>query len=237
MKITDLQRKSFLNSLKSYKKIYLGKKNSELDESATRIMVNNFLSIVLGYTELEEIKTEYAIRGTYADYVIESDRKKHFIVEVKAISLNLSDKHLRQALNYGANEGIEWIVLTNGRQWQLYRIIFSKPIREKQIFDFDLSDLSQLKKSVDMMFYLTKRNVEKGNLENLWSRFQALEPQELAKRLYNEDIIRLFKRSLKQKTGLLFSNQDVLDSIYELVSNEIETVKPTLRKVIAKKKK
>ncbi len=49
--------------LREYRKKYLTKKqNLEVDESATRIMVNSFLTTVLSYLELDDIKTEYNIR-------------------------------------------------------------------------------------------------------------------------------------------------------------------------------
>lgn len=82
---TANQIQTLRDTLKTYKKKYLRKEFSNLDESATRIMTNNFLTEILGYKELEEIKTEYRIRSEYADYVIQLKRKKHFVVEVKSI--------------------------------------------------------------------------------------------------------------------------------------------------------
>ena len=89
-------------ALKKYSKKYLNGKYTELDESGTRLMINSFLMDVLGYEALEEIKTEYMIKGTYADYVIQIKGKRHFLIEVKALTLNLSEAHLRQAINYFA---------------------------------------------------------------------------------------------------------------------------------------
>ena len=126
---TERQKQQFEKRLREYRKKYLTKKqNLELDESATRIMVNYFLTDVLGYTELDDIKTEYAIKGGYADYVIQLARKKHFVVEVKSIQIDLNAHHLRQSRGYAADEGIDWILLFNGKQIQLYRVIFGKPI-------------------------------------------------------------------------------------------------------------
>ena len=101
---TANQLQELRNKLKDYKRKYLKKEFSALDESATRIMTNNFLTEILGYQELVEIKTEFRIRSEYADYVVQLKRKKHFVVEVKSIGLDLSEKHLRQSLSYAANE-------------------------------------------------------------------------------------------------------------------------------------
>jgi len=107
--LTPAKKRKMVSVIKDYHKKYLGRKFSDLDESGTRLMVNSFLTDVLGYISIEEVKTEYMIRGTYADYIIQINRQRHFLVEVKALSIDLSEKHLRQAVNYGANEGIEWL--------------------------------------------------------------------------------------------------------------------------------
>ena len=60
---TDLQRTKVLESLKSYKRRYMKKEFGELDESATRIMINAFLTEVLGYKELNEIKNRICYQG------------------------------------------------------------------------------------------------------------------------------------------------------------------------------
>ena len=75
---TNNQLAAIKENLKTYKRKYLRKEFSSVDESATRIMINYFLTEILGYRELEEIKTEYRIRQEYADYVVQLKRKKHF---------------------------------------------------------------------------------------------------------------------------------------------------------------
>lgn len=232
---TPIQLKQFHDNLKAYRKRYLRKKYYELNESATRLMVNSLLTDVLGYTELEEIKTEYRIKGEYADYVIQLGRKKHFVVEVKAIQLDLSEKHLRQSINYAANEGIDWVLLTNGKQIDLYRVIFGKPINTKKVFGFDLTDQKQFNQSVDLLYYLSKKSVMRNELEHFWKRFQTLEPSALCKNLYAIEVVRFLRRTLKNKTGLLFSELDILDSIHQIVTTKIESVKPK-SPIVAKKK-
>lgn len=233
---TEFQKDQLLKNLKEYKKRYLRKSYSERDEADTRIMVNHFLTEVLGYKELEEIKTEYRIRGEYADYVIQLARKKHFIVEVKAIQLDLSEKHLRQSMNYAANEGVDWVILTNGRQIELYRVIFSKPIDSKKVLSFDLADANELKKSAEFLIYLTKKSVLKNELEHFWKRFTALEANILCKNLYGIEVVRFLKRALKKKSGLNFGEDRILSSIHEIITTKIESTKPRAPLTLFKKK-
>lgn len=223
---TKTQIAKILSQLKVFKKKYLIKKYAELDESGTRLMINSFLTDILGYEELSEVRTEYAIKGTYADYVIQVDRKKHLVVEVKAIQIDLSEKHIRQAVGYAANEGIDWVLLTNGRQFELFRIIFGKPISHKRVFSFDLSIDSDLKKSAEFFILLTKKNLLKKELEQFWVHFQALEPKKLCKYFYSKEVISFLRRTLKKEAGLTFSEDDIFESVHQIIITKIPSQKP-----------
>lgn len=213
--------------LREYRKKYLTKKqNLELDESATRLMVNYFLTGVMGYVELDDIKTEYNIRGEYADYVIQLARKKHFVIEVKSIQLDLNDRHLKQSTSYAANEGIDWILLFNGKQIQLYRVIFAKPISVHKVFDYDLSDLKTMKEASEHLIYLTKNAVAKGEMETYWKRFDALTPASLIKTIYTADVIKAIRLKIKKNSGINFDQADILEAVHHLVTVECEAVKP-----------
>ncbi|HEX8390277.1 MAG TPA: hypothetical protein VF597_02565 [Candidatus Saccharimonadales bacterium] len=220
---TDLLEKR----LREYRKRYLTKQqNMELDESATRLMVNFFLTGVMGYVELDDIKTEYSIRGEYADYVIQLARKKHFVIEVKSIQIDLNARHLRQSTSYAANEGIDWILLFNGKQIQLYRVIFAKPISVHKVFEFDLSELPTIKQAAEHLIYLTKPAVAKGEMETYWKRFDALTPASLIKTVYSADVIKAIRLKVKKNSGINFEQNDVLEAVHALITNAHEASKP-----------
>jgi hypothetical protein len=223
---SDAQKTVLLQKLRKYRQKYLVKKFKELDESATRIMVNNLLIDVLGYKELEEVKTEYAIKGAYADYVVQVERKKHFVVEVKAIQIDLSEKHLRQAVGYAANEGIDWILLANGRCYELYRVIFGKPITWRKVCSFDLNDQAHLKTAVDCLSYLTRRNAMTGNLEKFWKRFQALDPKNIAKIMHSIEVVKFLRKRLKKDVKILFPEEEIYESLHQVIINKIDMPKP-----------
>lgn len=234
---TQAQIKSLTERMKIYKKRYIRQQYMELDESATRLMVNSLLTEVLGFTELEEIKTEHRIRGEYADYVIQLQRKKHFIVEVKSIQLDLTEKHLRQSVSYAANEGIDWIILTNGKQIELYRVLFGKPIDTRKIFEFDFSNKDDFKKMPEFLAYLTKKAVMKNELEDFWKRFEALEPVQLSRNLYSIEVVKFLKKVLKSKTGLSFEESAILESIHQIVTTKIDCLKPKAPVDVFKKRR
>lgn len=236
--ISSSKADKMLVALKDYKKRYLSKALSDLDESGTRIMINNFLTSILGYQELEEIKTEYMIKGTYADYIVQIGGKRHFLVEVKAFSIDLSDKHLRQAVNYGANEGIEWAILTNGKQFQLYKIIFEKPIGEKLVFEIDfIAEDFNVKAALEQFQYLHRDAVVKKSLADLWSRYSALDPLNIAGLLFSPHVVAFLKKELKSKYDSKFEDDEIIESLTEVVCNEIPAEKLKIPRFKTAKKK
>ena len=207
---TPTQEKALEKALREYRKRYLSKKeNLNANESTVRLKVNSFLSNVLGYTLIDEIKTEHTIRGTYVDYVIQLNKKIQFVVEVKAASIDLTDRHLKQAVDYAANEGVDWVILTNGNQIKLYRVIFEKPIRSQEIFSFDLTNLSTIRTAAKHIVNLTKRSVLKGELEIYWKRFDALTEDNFRKALRSPEVIRAIRLQIKRKSNINFTDNEI----------------------------
>lgn len=219
--LTSNKRAKMLNGLKLYKKKFLDR-NMELDESGTRLMINSFLSDVLGFTPIDEIRTEYMIKGTYADYMIQTNGVRHFLVEVKSLSLQLSDKHLRQTINYGANEGIEWALLTNGKTFEFYKILFNQPIESRLIFSVDLTDGHQLKNQVEFLQYLHKDAIAKKSLKLLWNKCEALHPMNVLSIIYSKEVVNVIRRLIKTKYGEKCDDEELLNSLNKIVCEKID---------------
>ncbi len=212
---TEAQKAKVLSALKEFKRKYITKRNKDADESATRLMINYFLSEVLGYTEIDEIKTEYNIKGVYADYVVQTLRRKQFVVEVKAMGIDLNDHHLRQSVGYAANEGIDWIVLTNGRTLRFYRVLFEKPIRYELVATIEFTDATpkQLSGYADFLCAFSKRGVEKKEHEMLWSRTTALSTSTISKLMYSNHVVSYLRRELKKSTSINFDEEAIKKAV------------------------
>ena len=78
------------------------------------------------------------------------------------ISYLKSSGTFRQAVNYGANEGIQWVILTNGLIWQIYNIRLKKTIVFDKILEFNFFDLNSRKQEDrDQLFLLAKEGLSK----------------------------------------------------------------------------
>ena len=239
--LTLLKQQKLLSSLKAYHKEFLNGGLKELDESGTRLMINRFLSDVLGYKQIEEIRTEYMIKGTYADYLIQVDKTRHFLVEVKALSFELSEKHLRQTINYGANEGIEYAMLTNGKSFEFYKILFEKPISSRLIFAVDLSDAAALKNAANYLQYLYKDSVVKNSFEPLWNKCEATNPYNIAGIICSDIVLKCIKKLIKNKYNEKCSDDAILSAVHKIVTDKmnpdlIRPFKPARAKARKEKK-
>jgi hypothetical protein len=169
---------------------------------------------------------------------VQTGGKRHFLVEVKAYSIDLSDKHLRQAINYGANEGIEWAMLTNGRVFQMYKILFEKPIREELVFEIDFtSEEYDVKAANELLTYFHRDAIVKDSLEMLWSRCAALEPVGLAGLLFSPQVVGFLKKELRAKYDTKFEDDEILEALTEIVCSEIPLEKLKIPKFKKAKKK
>src|SRR6188472_3550779 len=124
--------------LKRFQPILASAKSRDVNESDTSMIATDVLADVFGYDKYSEVTRELAIRGTYCDLATRIDGKFQMLIEVKAIGLELKDAHAKQAVDYAANQGVEWVALTNGNLWKVFRVIFAKPIETELVLDIDI---------------------------------------------------------------------------------------------------
>ena len=186
------------SSLKKFQGIVQSAKSRDVNESDTVTIVTDMLSAVFGYDKFLEITSEFEIKGTRCDLAIKMDGKAQALIEVKAVGIELKDTHTRQAVDYSANSGIEWVMLTNAVRWQVYRVIFGKPVDQELILDFDLLNLSPKKdEDIEKIYLLAKEGWCKSALEDFDSQRQALSRFLLGAVLTSVPILKLVRRQLK----------------------------------------
>ncbi len=120
--IPTVTSKRIASVVPKFKKVLEQAREQDVNESDTVTIITDILEEVFGFDKYTEITREYAIQGTYCDLAIRIGKKVEYLIEVKAIGIELKDTHLRQAFSYASQEGIKWVVLTNGIMWQIYRV-------------------------------------------------------------------------------------------------------------------
>ncbi len=200
-KIPVKVQERIVSGVKRFQPILEAAKNRDVGESDTVTIVTDMLADIFGYDKYSEITSEYAIRGTFCDLAtkLEGDTEPSLLFEVKAIGLDLKDAHIKQAVDYAANKGTDWVVLTNGVGWRVYKITFSKPIEHELVIEIDFLSLSHKnQKDLDSLYLFCKEGWIKSVLGEFHSQRQALSKFFLSAVLLSEPLLQVVRRELKR---------------------------------------
>jgi hypothetical protein len=208
--------------LKRYHDILVAAKKRDVSESDTVVIVGDMMADILGYEKYVEISTEFAVKGTYVDLAVKVGNEIHFLVEAKAIGVELKDLHVRQAIDYGANQGVEWAILTNGAVWRIYKIEFKKPISHVLVAEVDLLAVN-VKDDDAVLFFanLCKEGFAKSQMDEFYEQHQATNKHTLAVVLLSEKMLNHFRLGLRH--------------IFPSVRVDAETLEYVLRNEVLKR--
>jgi predicted type IV restriction endonuclease len=123
--------------MKQYQPIIAAARARDINEADTVTIVKDMLADVFGYDKYSEVTSEHCIRGNYCDLATKLDGAIGALIEVKAVGLELKDNHVRQVIDYAANQGAEWVLLVNAVYWRIYHVVFGKPIEHELVADID----------------------------------------------------------------------------------------------------
>jgi hypothetical protein len=185
--------------IKKFQNILKNAKSKDINESDTVTIIMDMLSEIFGYDKYLEITSEYAIKKTYCDLAIKIDNKLRFLIEIKAIGMEMKSDHIKQAVDYGSNQGIDWVILTNGIYWKIFKIIFGKPVSNELIYEFDFLNLNPKKPSdIDLLYYVSKESLGKSALEDYRLQKQTLSKFFIGQILVTEPILESIRKTVKK---------------------------------------
>lgn len=185
--------------LKKYQNILIAAKARDISESDTVVIIGDMVADVLGYKKYSEITTEFAIRGTYVDLAVKVGDEVRFLIEAKAIGVELKDNHIKQAIDYGVNTGVEWIVLTNGAVWRFYKIHFRQPVEKTLLIELDLinGDI-KADEIIECFGNLSREGFAKDSLSAFYHQQQVLSRHSLGAIILSPFILKALRRELRR---------------------------------------
>lgn len=174
----------------------------DANEGDTRLLVTDFLCEGLGYDKYENLTTEYQVKGEFADYGVRIDKEMIAFIEVKRCTTKLGEKHLRQVQMYAANEGVEWMLLTNGVVWQVYHLTAGLPLVTDLALEVDLLDdkVTPAKKIAEL-FYITLPALKRRSIDELWQAKAATSPKAIAKALLSDAVVDALRKEIRRVSG------------------------------------
>ncbi len=189
----------FTSNLPKFQKIVQLAKDRDVNESDTVSVINDIFGDIFGYDKYLEVTSELAIRGTYCDLAVKVEDKTQFLIEAKAIGIDLKDAHVKQAIDYGANKGVQWVILTNGLEWRIYRIRFEKPINHDLVCSFDFSKLNPKDpKDIECLFMLSKEGLCKNVREDFYEKVQNINRYVIGNLILSEPVLNLLRREIRR---------------------------------------
>lgn len=202
-----------IEGLKRFQPIVESAKIRDVNESDTVVLLTGILSEILGYDKYTDITTELAIRGTFCDLALKINGKISILLEAKAIGIELKEQHVKQAVDYAANKGIDWVILTNGVSWKVYKVLFTKPIQNILVLDIDFLKLRpKSADDIELFFNISKEAVTKSSLEACYVQKQATNKFMIGNILYTESVINSIKKELKSiYPEIKVSNDEVVN--------------------------
>jgi hypothetical protein len=207
------------SGLKKFQSIVSSARTKDINESDTVVIITDILSELFGYDKYSEITSEQAVKKTFCDLAIKIEGKVRFIIEIKAAGLDLKEDHIRQAVDYGSNAGVDWIILTNGISWKIFKIIFSKPVSHEIVYEFDFTQLSIKKESdLELLYYVCKESLGKSVLEDYHIQKQTFSKFFVGQLLISEPVSDSIRKLMKK----LYPEVKVTNKeISNLIENEV----------------
>jgi hypothetical protein len=218
--------KRALDGVKKYQSVIPILKKKDANESDTVTVVTDILQDVFGYDKYSEVTSEYAIRGTYCDLAIitGNTHKIRFLIEVKAVSVALTDNHIKQAVDYGANAGVNWVILTNAERWMIYKIKFGKPIDKELVYEFNMLSVNEkTEKELAAIYAISKDGQQGSSIDDFYSNIQIKNKYIIGNLLVSDDIYSLIRKAIKKLFGdVKVTNEEIADMMAnDIIKREI----------------
>jgi predicted type IV restriction endonuclease len=205
--------------LKKFLPHLLKAKEDGVNEADTVQRVMLCFQDVLGYDLLHEVTRESQVKDKFVDLAVKLDGKIRLLVEVKSADTVLRDRHIEQAERYAAEGNHQWVLLTSGVVWNLYHLTFDEGIEYERVFSCDLTG-GDLDGPSECLAILHRSSISRGDHENYWQRHQARTPESIGKALFSFDVLRLMRRQIRRREGILIDVEDLAAAIREMFSAE-----------------
>lgn len=241
--------KQTLSKLKKFADVFRAARDRNADESNTVMFLIKFFDEVLGYDPLAgEITTEIPIKDRYCDFAIvlggktdDGKPKPEFLVEVKAAHIKtLNEKHIEQAENYAQRSAVNWVLLTNGIEWQLYHLAFDNNGSHPDLV-FKLDFWEALEKDSDMAWdtlsVLAKSNVQEGSLDDYYEQQKLLSPKTIVATLVSEEVLMKVRQELNRKAPARLELKKVFHAVVQVLNSEAVAAAGNLNAPAKKKKR
>jgi ASC-1-like (ASCH) protein len=200
--------------IKKFQPIVADAKTRDVAEADTVTIVTELLAEVFGYDKFKEITSEFPVKRTSCDIATRIDDKLQTLFEVKAIGHELKDTHVRQAVDYAANQGIDWVVLTNGQYWRAYSVECKGQIEQELVVDIDFLSLDhKADEDLGFLYLLCKEGWAKSAIDEYKTQREALSRFFIGATILSDPVLAAIRKELKHVSPDVHITADDIKSV------------------------
>ncbi len=221
-------------------------KGASTSEDDSRIVLNDMLNDILGYDKYNELRTEQREKAGRLDYIVKltegpnanKQDKVDCIIEAKAVHQELTQKYVDQTLTYCLTTNTQFFILTNVRQWRLYKMKTgrknTKPSTEL-IHEIDFTSINNLESMAEDFYIFSRTSYLAGDWKNVATIRKATNVNDIYTILLSEKILRVVARALSDIHGVKIREEVVSEVIESRIGNgdRMEINRPLLKKLNA----
>lgn len=131
----------------------------------------------------------------------------------------MKPEHIRQAVGYGSNKGSDWVILTNGDHWMIFKIVFEKPVSYELIYDFTFLNLNYKNEThLEFLYYISKESIGRSALEEFLIERQTLSKYCIGQIIISDPVLDSIRRTLKKVCkDVKVTNEDIKSALIDEV--------------------
>lgn len=198
----------------------------QMDEENTKRKIVEPLVDCLGWDILSsDVELEYSVQmgaGTKkVDYALKLEERPVVFVEAKGCDTTLEESHENQLKSYMRQVGVDWGLLTNGRQFEIFRrdVSGTRP-NEIALAEFDIEEVPE---NDHPLKALSRHSIESGEAEQIAEKIEAVQRAVESLRKNKEDLAEDLTAVVTKVAGNAVSQQ-VEDEAKGFVDALIETL-------------
>lgn len=205
--------------LKKYQRIALVQQKADVAEADTVTLVKDILADVFGYDKYDDLTAEHQIKATFCDLAIKIGGQLRLLIEVKSAGSSLAENHLRQVIDYGAHQGIHWVILTNAIEWRLVRIYVANQISHEEVCRIVFPSLSaKNEEHLQQLFLFAKEGLATDAMAAFHQQAQLFNKFTVSAIMRSELVISVLRREFRR----LFPDIKIAhENLASLVENEV----------------
>jgi len=208
----------------NFQRVFAGARARGVSAPETAAAVHEALVSLFGLGRDTEIDAEAGSRGGAAcRLVIQIEGRPQALVEVVAVGSKLDDDMRRRAIGGAANRGLRWVVLTNARDWEIFRSEEEPTTVGSAVAVWDFFEISPRREAdQQQLFLLCREGLLSEALETQYQHVKAVNRHSVSAVILSAAGLDLIRRELRRGAqGIDVSDTEIRDLLLGVLREDV----------------